>query len=177
MSKKKEIAERIEQEQKQAQAYSHALDLLKYEGEMLWQILGTYMVVNTLLIGFIGQAIITNPNFSTNGSWPCVFGGFFGLAMVIPWYGTFLRNSKYYRFRMDQARKLEDLQFPLLNGDGHLFAENNKVPGIEKPHHLHHISAWMRNKRAADILILSFVIIYFLAIVYCWPNLFKIINR
>jgi len=151
-------------------AYGHAIEILIYEGEMLWSILSVFLVVNTILLGFIGQAIITVHDIYNTGSIPCVFGAFIGVLLFFPFYGTFIRNSAYYNFRMEQAKELEDERFPLLNAEGERFSKGKKVSVNGKQIKMSSPARIMANKRAAGMMIFMFLIAYGFAIFYCLPK-------
>lgn len=156
-------------EEKQT-AYGHALDLLRYEGEMLWVILSACMVVNVLIVGFIAQTIADKDYCYFKGSLPCIAGAFLGIVLSIAWYGTFLRNSQYYHFRMAQAKQLENKNYPLLRKKGYKFSKGQKVFVGKQSFQLTGLSQYMQNKYAGHILIIGFVIIYILIILFCWPH-------
>jgi len=164
---------------KRDQAYGHAIDLLKYEGEMLWLILSACIVVNVLLVGFLAQCVIAKDADFEKVRVTCGIGGVIGFLLSIAWYGTFLRNSAYYKFRMWQAKELEDKSFELLNNKGFDFAEGKEVTINGEKFQLKGLSRYMKNKRAGAILIIVFAVIYILTTAYCcWyefiDHLFKI---
>src|ERR1700710_2040761 len=105
--------------------YTSTIQLLIFEGEMLWIILSTYLVANTILLGFVGQMISTNKITAPVTNWPCFLAGVLGLILVIPWTGTFLRNSAYYKLRMEQAKEVEPKKFSLLRGKGEAFSKGD----------------------------------------------------
>ena len=95
----------MDNDEKQFEKYKITIELLKYEGEMLWQIMAAYMLVNTVFLGFISQLAFKQTNdFKPHFQPICFFAGVFGLILIIPWLGTFLRNSDYYHFRMAQSK-------------------------------------------------------------------------
>lgn len=150
-------------------AYSHAIELLKYEGEMLWVILSACMVVNVLLVGFIAQ-VVSDPEYVySDGSVRCEIGAVIGIFLSFAWYGTFLRNSSYYHFRMEQAKGYEDFAYPLLNNPGEDFANGKEVTVNGKKIRLGVFARVMKNKFAGHILIWSFIVIYSIVILHCWP--------
>ena len=152
-------------------AYTHALDLLKFEGEMLWSILSVFLVVNTILIGFIGQYISTHEEkIAKEGSWPCFIGSVMGLILMVPFYGTFLRNSQYYKFRMEQAKALEDRQYPLLRKDGKKFSKGKMAKANGKNIRLSWIGREMTNKKAASWMIFLFAFAYLGILFYTLPK-------
>ncbi|MDN3585657.1 hypothetical protein QWY86_03195 [Pedobacter aquatilis] len=169
--------------QRRNTAYSHAIELIKFEGEMLWTILSVFLVVNTILLGFIGQYIATNQTSVTeNGSWPCLIGALMGLVLCIPFYGTFVRNSKYYKFRMEQAKAYEDPLFPLLRKQAKKFSEGKKAKANGKEMKLNWIAREMANKVAASWMIVLFVLAYLSILIYALPKChptkdFKPVNK
>lgn len=80
--------------------YGIAIDLIKYEGQRLWQVFHLYLITQVLLLGsFIG----TN-KFGVEVS---IILGITGLLLCIPWAGAYFRHSQWYIYRMRDAQDIE----------------------------------------------------------------------
>lgn len=144
----------------QINKYQSALNLLFYEGQIAWQ-------MNLLFIGLnVGIGTIIG------GSLSCISNNYFlilpfsivGILINIGWLGTFKRNSKYYNFRMAQARETEPQEWQLVNGRGYKFSKGQEViiynRGIEnsdKAHKLSHFEKWASNKISIELAIWIFI--------------------
>ena len=159
----------MDEQEKDLERYKTAIDLLKYEGEMLWQINTAFMLVHTIFLGFIAQAGMPKDCKFDDCNLILIIGGILGLALIIPWYGTFLRNSNYYHFRMAQAKHNEPKNFNLLTPDGKCFADGEKVKIDGDYYQLGPLSVWMKNKCALNWIIIVFTIIYLILITSGFP--------
>lgn len=150
--------------------YRFAVDLLIYEGQMLWQIITVFMLAHTILIGFIANMVASN---NEDNLFPIIIMTICGFILLFPWMGTFLRNSEYYEFRMSQAKSCEPKKRKLLRVDGENFSQHNQVVIGDKKHQIKDIGKWMKNKSAIRWLIYSFGIIYLsLAGFVIYPHIF-----
>lgn len=141
--------------------YKIAVDLLMYEGEMLWQIMNTFMVANTIYVGFVAMSFDAELAFKAcNPTYMVV--AIVGLLISFAWRGTFKRNSNYYKFRMAQVKEFEPSDTRLFGRKGYLFAEGRKVKIGRHTYQNKCLANFMRNKRAGNILIWTFIGIYLL---------------
>src|SRR5690349_3000755 len=124
------------------QQYQAALEHLKFEGELLWQIFGAFLLAHTVFMAFLLQVLNKPlPANHPGGFW----GSLVGLLLCLPWYSSFLRNSAYYDFRMAQARAAEPPTWHLLREAGQQFAEGECVTVDGK----HHRQPWLARKLRA----------------------------
>ena len=149
-----------EEENNETEKYQASIELLFYEGQMLWQIMSTFMVINTIFLGFVSSQLDFKTNSGFEYNLACFLAGIFGLLLLIPWWGTFLRNSDYYHFRMSQAKIAEPANWKLLKDNGESFAEGHKVKIGTKTHRISWFGRNMKNKRAIYWLISIFMVIY-----------------
>ncbi|HCT94992.1 MAG: hypothetical protein A2X19_09505 [Bacteroidetes bacterium GWE2_39_28] len=160
----------MDKDEMELEKYKIAIDLLKYEGVMLWQIMSAYMIVNTVFLGFISQAAFKDYKDYTFHYDPiCFLAGIFGLILIVPWLGTFLRNSDYYHFRMAQSKKVEPDGWCLLRDNGEDFAKGREVQIEGKRYQIVCLGRLMRNKRAVYWMIALFGIIYSILIILFGP--------
>lgn len=149
--------------------YNAALELLKYEGEIGWQMNILFIALNVGLATVIGDK-----GFEKN-SLLLMFMSFVGIIINLYWLWTFNRNSKYYNFRMAQARAAEPKHWNLLAVNGYLFSKGEKIlveDGTlnveDRSHQLGKLETHASNKRALSIaihlIIGGFVIIFIVSI-------------
>ncbi|WP_440121717.1 hypothetical protein [Tenacibaculum sp. Ill] len=154
----------------QIERYKVSIDLLRYEGEMLWKILSSYMIVNTIILGFITQIAYKDIQNAVLTFYPiCFFAGILGLILIVPWLGTFLRNSNYYHFRMLQAKRNEPKKWRLLKHEGEHFAKGEQVEVYNQKIQIGSLGRLMRNKRAIYFIVGIFTLIYMTLIVLFGP--------
>lgn len=134
--------------------YESALQLLFYEGQISWQ-------MNVLFVGLnIGIGTILQnklENFSSFDTLTIIMS-IIGLMINLSWLGTFMRNNKYYEFRMAQARNAEPTSFKLVNTDGFNFSQGRPVtiPG-QGDYKLNWIERMSRNKNSILVAITCFI--------------------
>lgn len=145
--------------------YNTAVQLLLFKGQMLWQIMGAFLIVNTILLGFIAKSYADKSPSEVSNDSLYLCAGVIGLIQVIAWLGTFMRNSKYYHFRMEQAKAAEDNSQQLLQGQGEAFAEGKKVSVNNVTFQMNWFERLMRNKRAGFLLIGIFGFVYIIMII------------
>lgn len=139
--------------------YEIALQLKYYEGQISWQ-------MNVLFVGLnigIGTIIQNKLEKFTSFDAPTIIMSIIGLVINIFWLGTFLRNNKYYNFRMAQARHSEPSNFSLVNGRGYRFSKGKLViiPATpddeESSHKLTQFEQICSNKNAIKVAIFCFL--------------------
>lgn len=149
----------MNEENKSEDRYQSALEQVRYEGQLLWQIFGSFLLAHTVFLAFLLQ--------STLGREPIVGyhpGGFLaavvGLLLCIPWAASYLRSSAYYIFRMAQAKEAEPCGWNLIKGDGEKFAAGEKVTIGGEPYQIGWLPRVLRTKRSVPLLIVFFGMIY-----------------
>jgi hypothetical protein len=118
--------------------YSVAVEQVRFEGHLLWQIFGAFLLAQTVFLAFLLPAFSQEVLHSR----PSVFiSAFVGLLLCVPWFATYRRSSDYYCFRMAQARELEPEGWNILRGDGVAFSDGKLVLVGDKPYRVH----WVAN--------------------------------
>lgn len=145
--------------------YEKALELLRFEGEMLWKIMSAFMVVHTIMLAAIEQLMTQQ----TTLKWLVIVLCIFGLLACLLWLGTFNRNTAYYHFRMSQAKLAEPATWELLNGSAEKFAAGYPVTVDGKTHHIKGLGHVVSNKLGAKLMIWMFIALYMVIIGYCCP--------
>lgn len=126
--------------------YKSTLDLLIFEAQFLWTIFSTFLLVHTIFLGFLVQNAFKE-NLFFNYNLPCFISGLIGLFLILPWYGTYKRNSDFYELRMAQSRQSEPKNWKLISNTGQKFADGGKVIVDGKEYKISYWGRILRNKR------------------------------
>ena len=103
--------------------YDRTLDLMKYHAQVVWQVFGTFLITETVILGFIGNAFAKCYELNDESNLFLFCGSIFGLILIIPWLSAFLYTYKQYILRIIQARKHENYT----KGIGKLITEGKKL--------------------------------------------------
>jgi hypothetical protein len=74
--------------------YDRALSLMQYHIQLLWQQFGVFLLAETVLMGFLGTAVIQQSSAPQN-DWLTFGGAVFGFLLCFPWWSTYWHNYKY----------------------------------------------------------------------------------
>lgn len=108
--------------------YKLALSNAMNEGHILWQSSQSFLLANTIITGFISQAVFDNNHeLILKYNLGIFFLAIVGLLITLLWYGSYERRSNYYKFRIAQARQREPDNWNLVRGDGKYFAEGDSI--------------------------------------------------
>ena len=132
--------------------YQYAISLMQYATTLLWQQFGVFMLVETIIIGYLRNELSNDNHLFV------IVGSILGFFICILWGSTYEHNHKAYLLRMEQAKRHEKvLGFSLFTEGGDQFRKS-KIP------------LWLRPHIAFRLLIWSFGILFFvmpfLAILY-----------
>lgn len=149
--------------------YERALQLAQYHAQVLWWAFGTYLVVETLILGFLAQSI---SNFDPSRGMDIkvwLFGAsIFGILLVLPWWTTFNYTHAQYLLRINQARRHEP-KLGILLLEGKELAEKGKVSINSETIRLDCITHKLPPRYAFKMLILLFVSAYIFTAYIFWP--------
>ena len=108
--------------------YDRTLDLMKYHAQVVWQVFGTFLITETVILGFLGNAFAQYFRLNDESNLFLFFGSIFGLILIIPWLSAFLYTYKQYLLRIIQARKHENLEnIGKLITEGKEFSEKGEI--------------------------------------------------
>ena len=146
--------------------YEYALHLAFYEGQISWQ-------MNVLFVGLnvgIGTILQNKLEHFSSFDFLTIFMSAIGLIINTLWLGTFLRNNRYYEFRMAQARNAEPKDFQLVDRRGYYFSKgkNVRIPSRYRDKSEYKLTCFERiasNKNAVLISIISFITGFLLLLV------------
>lgn len=141
------------------QEYLSALEHVRYEGQLLWQIFGAYLLAHTVFLAFLLHAIFAAGSVV---QWRIAtfIAGVIGLLLCVPWMASYLRSSAYYVFRMAQARAKEPSGWNLIGGDGKDFAAGKRVTVDGESYQIPGIAQVLRTKRSVPLLVAVFAVVY-----------------
>ena len=139
--------------------YRIALQWVQYEGGLLWQIFGAFLLPHTIFLAFLLQAVLGAdlPADQPGCFWPSVIG----LVLCIPWWAAYNRNSAYYKFRLAQAKDTEPEGWELLNGPVERFADGHEVTVGGGTLRHKGISRLLNTRRSVTLMIAIFAVVYF----------------
>ena len=148
--------------------YREALELVRYEGALMWQIFGAFLLAHTV---FLAISLGTALDGSVLVSWRlgAFCAGLLGLLLCLPWWSSYRRSSSYYILRMAQAREKEPPNWDLIDGVGRRFSNGNCVMVGGQCHKIRGAAKWLRTKRGVPALIISFVLAYAFVIAVSGP--------
>lgn len=154
--------------EEQRARYSSALNLLFYEGQISWQMNLLFIGLNVGIGTIMGNMLVK----IYNNAEIVLFFSLLGFVVNIAWLGTFLRNNRYYKFRMAQARMAEPKKWKLLRKDGYYFSKGRKVEYnetdidlVDLNHQLNKFENNASNKNAIQLSIYLFIAGFALLIV------------
>jgi hypothetical protein len=150
--------------------YTAALEQVRYEGQLLWQIFNAFLLAHTVFLAFLLQAGFGSGKAMVSCR-PGVFvAGIVGVILCVPWMATYLRSSAYYIFRMAQAREAEPVAWNIIKGQGEAFsAGRSPVIVGEEAYGLPWLGRALRTKRSVPLLIVVFFLSYLSVIVVSGP--------
>ena len=80
------------------------LDYLKFEATTLWQIFNAFFIGHAIVISFVANSLAKKEGEDFIFF---LIAGVVGLILALLWLETFRRNSAYFYYRMEQAKKAE----------------------------------------------------------------------
>jgi hypothetical protein len=153
--------------------YTIAVEHARYEGALLWQVFGAFLLAHTVLMVLIGQSLARDHHWFD--SEPVAFvGSIFGTLMFLPWFTSFQRNSAYYKLRMAQARQAEkELNLPdtwwLIAGEAPAFSQGAGVDVAGRHHRIPPPARWFNTQYAAGAMPWLFLAAYIASAIHTFP--------
>ena len=155
------------EEEIKIQRYQIAVENMRYEGQLLWQISNAFLIVHTVFMAFLLQT-----TFSQNAkcqSYGLFLAGLIGVLLCIPWMASYQRSSHYYIFRLFQAREVEPEGWDILKNKGEEFSSGQKIRIGKSTCQINWLARVLRTKRSVPLLILTFASTYILIAIISWP--------
>ena len=140
--------------------YKIGLDLIKFEGTLLWQIFNSFFIAHTIIIGFIATLYVQSKN---SNYILFLIAGSIGFIIAILWLGTFHRNSKWYYFRMLQVKNIE--------GEDWKCNQEYKLSFLKEGEKVSKENPFLSNKNAGYVMITIFISIYIFIILWSFCKL------
>lgn len=139
--------------------YQSVLEHVRYEGQLLWQIFGSFLLAHTVFLAFLLHSALGSEQIVGYHPGP-FFAALAGLLLCVPWAASYLRSSAYYIFRMAQAKEAEPPNWDIIRRTGEKFAAGKKVTVGRKTYRIGWLARVLRTKRSVPLLIVVFVMIY-----------------
>lgn len=147
--------------------YRIALEQVRYEGQLLWQIFGAFLLAHTVFLAFLLQSAFNgdSPGYRLSVFFP----GLLGLFLCLPWFASYLRSSDYYIFRMAQAKEAEPEDWNIIRGNGEVFSKGDSVEIGGRFYRVNWLGRVLRTKRSVPALVLAFALAYAGLVVWRGP--------
>lgn len=156
------MAKKISKAEIADKEYNYAISLIQYHIQLLWSQFGIFLLVETIIIGFIGTAITSDePN-----RFFVLVGSIFGFVICFPWWSTFIHNYQYYILRMAQARKHEKKLGIKLLSEGKQMSEGYPVEIDNKIYKHTMLAMILPPRRAIKFLIILFWLLFVVLIIF-----------
>jgi hypothetical protein len=151
----------------QRERYEAALQVVVYEGQLLWTVFGAFLLAHTVFLAVLLQGVgdARLPSNISGGFWPAVIG----LFLCIPWITAYLYRSKWYNFRMAQARDAEPDGWNLVAGVAKEFADGHEVRIAGEWFQQRGLPRALRTKQSAPLLVAVFAIGYITVLIVTGP--------
>jgi hypothetical protein len=116
--------------------YQTSIQLIAYQGQIIWRAFSALVAVNTGLAAIVGAALKLFPNLATGIK---VLAGL-GIAICVAWLIIIIREFHYYRYWYAWARHYErrlspEVQITTIGktyGEGGTIEANENVPNVER---------------------------------------------
>jgi hypothetical protein len=145
------------------EAYAEAMQMLRYEGTMLWQRFSAFLIAHGLFTALLSHAILDG----RSRSWLVVAGCLAGVLLCVVWLSTFARGNAFFDLRVAQATRFEATEWGIIGGTGKTFSEGGRVTSGTGTRRMPLIGRWrMRHMVyvAISILALAYIALGFVAL-------------
>lgn len=150
------------------QLYLTAIEEIRHEGDLLWQQFGSFLLVQSVFLAFLLQSTL-GENLLIQTNLGSMVSAIIGFLLCIPWYGTFSRTKKFYRFRIAQAKEAEPPNWRFLSERGKNYSEGKEVKIGEQIFKMKWFERKLKPTNSAKIVIFFFAIIYLSILVVSGP--------
>ncbi len=139
--------------------FAAALELVKYDGNSFWQTFGTFLVSQTVILGFLLASLGNGIGLM---AWrPGAFGAaLVGMILAVPWFAASERQRGYYRLRFAQARAAEPKDWDLVGGTAQSFSAGREVTVAGERYRLGLFARSISVQRSGGVVILTFAVVY-----------------
>jgi hypothetical protein len=155
------VPEDDEWSEARAARYSAAAEQARHEGDMLWTVYQSFLLAHTFFMGFLLTVATSRLGQQRLA---VIFSAALGLLACAFWYGSYVRCSTFYLYRMAVARECEPEDWRQLRDRGEQLSDGKVVyvsnGEVEQPFQMPRRAMWLRRKRAAPGLIALFVVGY-----------------
>ncbi len=157
----------MQSDEERIEVFKIAHETMRYEGALLWQIFGAFLLIHTVFAGFLAQSEITASSLEFRPG--PFFGAVIGLSLCIPWWASYSRNAAHYRYHLARLRELEPEGWHLYGGDGHAFSSGRRVTVFGETHELGWFAQRVRSGRMVPPVILVFCFVYAVILIATGP--------
>lgn len=142
---------------------------MQYATQLLSQQFGVFMVAETVIVGFLGNALRDgNKLVLGENSW-VFWGAIIGLIICVFWYSTFVYNHTFYLLRMAQAKRHEENLGFRLFAEGNVLNKEKKLK-IDGSPISYKLFRWLQPYPAMKSLIFLFTGLFIFLIIFTRPR-------
>lgn len=153
------------QEQKKSpnmEIYNAATAAARYEGTLLWQIFSVFLLIHTVIVGFVVQGI--TPILTDCKDIRVLVASLVGIVLSLLWAATYSRNVAHYRYYLARAGENEPQDWHLYGGIGRDFSQG-KVAAENQYTRLSLPARCVRSGRMIPPVICVFLLVYVLGLI------------
>jgi hypothetical protein len=139
--------------------YTVASSMAQYESSLFWTIMGVFLVPESVLLGFLGNALADNILLlGTPALW---ITSLIGAAITVFWSAALARSSRWHDLRVIQARRFEE---EVLNSrvfrDGKTLSDLGKIEIGDDTIQFPWVAKWLTLKRAGRLIVDVFAVTF-----------------
>jgi hypothetical protein len=142
-----------------SERYSFIVEELRYQGQILWQVFGTFLLVHTVFLAFLLQSAFGSIQ-SNKPSLGIILTGIVGFVLCFLWVASMERSYGYFLFHMAKAREAEPSGWKLFVDDGEKFARGNKVIIGKEPYRIPLFGRRLKTGSSVHLIIGIFAVVY-----------------
>ncbi len=145
-------------EEKAIIGYQSALQMISYEGQLIWRCFTATAMVNAFVILLGAAAAKLFPNLAGQKLIPC-----FGIATCICWLLAITRQYSSYAYWFAWARKLEAAHLgPVVQmmSQGAAFARGQAVLVGDQEQQMRWLGRWFKVQWLAYVIIVLYIVLY-----------------
>lgn len=143
-------------EKDKLEKYKCFLEQLRYDGGLLWRIMGVFLLPNSIFMAFLLTVSFGKERISSQG---IVVAAIIGCVLSFFWLLAWFRSLAFYDFRMAKAREVELSEWNLLKGKPEKFRRGRPVR-IGKSCKWLTLCQKLKTRHAVAVIVIMFLVAY-----------------
>ena len=158
----------MKKEDLELEKYKLLSTVVLHESKAMWETSQLFLFSNTILATILGADIFGRIQHASK----IIFWllPLLGLLISVLWFFSYNRTSRYYKFRMAQARNIEPKDFHIFEGIPNDIANGEIVHVNGKHYSVRVLGCNFRSLVIVNLIIISFIIFYLLIILSLYLN-------